>query len=243
VVALDLDGDGVKDLITETHGGQLKVDAFGAVTGAAKALGTIEFPAGTDPAAVWVAPQATGPGSQLAVARTDGYLTVYDAKLMAANAVEGDRPGLRVGGYYAPGGWRDLQRVPISAALDDKKMDRIVVPDSRGALLRLDADQASLSSPPRRVWEKTHTLAPTAIKGLGGSGFGVVAIGLQEPVTEPPSYLLYGLGADGAVVWKQNTESAPINDLVPGKFDGDALLDFAFEWGNPGDVLLRTRSR
>jgi hypothetical protein len=50
------------------------------------------------------------------------------------------------------------------------------------------------------------------------------------------------LRADGSQVWSVPIERAPLNDLVPGRFDGDKIPDLAVQWGDPGDTLLRTRA-
>lgn len=242
VVTLDLDTDGVQDLVAPKLSAGANVTGYGATTGMPVELASFTFPMDVDPIAIWAVPPLTKMYPQAAIATNDGYLVVYDAKLQPTNAdASQGRPGLRVGGYYAAGAWRDLQRSPVVASLDGGAAQAIVVRDSRSALLRLDASTATMVSPPSLVWQKTHAFAPAIVPGLDGGKAGIACLGLAEPVQTPATYVVHALHADGSAIWTQPIETTPFNDLVPGTFDADGVPDLAVQWGDPGDVILRTR--
>ncbi|MBI5533967.1 MAG: VCBS repeat-containing protein [Deltaproteobacteria bacterium] len=239
-LALDMNANGVADLLTLKVSGGAALQSYDALNSPPTPLSVFTFPVDVDPLVGWVIPPTTRPYPQLAFARNDGYVTVYDDKLKATNGTS-DRPGIRIGGYYAAGGWRDLQRTPAVASLDGGAVQSIVVRDSRGALLRLDAQGASKMIPPVRAWQKTHAFAPVIAAGLDGANAGIAAIGIKEPVTVPADYVLYALHANGNVIWSVPIERTPFNEMVPGKLNGDAVPDFAIQWGDPSDTKLRTR--
>src|SRR5262249_13110810 len=143
------------------------ITAYAITGGQPQTLATTMFPMGMNPIAAWVVPPTSGSVPQLAVSRNDGYLVGYDGALAVSNAAPG-RPGMFVPSYYAPGGWGALQTMPVVTSLDGGSVQRVLVPDSRGALVRLDADTASIASPPVTAWAKTRTQAPTVVPGIVG---------------------------------------------------------------------------
>ena len=242
LAAVDLTGDSFDDLVTLTTAGAAQLTVYAAASGAPVQVASYGYPADVDPLVTWIVPPATAAYPQVAVARNDGFLTIYDAQLKPTNELDEDRPGLRIGGYYAAGAWRDLQRSPVVAKLGAAAAEGIVVRDSRGALLRLDASQATLGAPPVKVWQRTHATAPTIVKGLDGANPGIACIGQNEPVTTPPTYYVAALRASGTELWKQPIPVQPYNDLVPGDFDGDATPDLAINWADPGNTSMNTRA-
>jgi MYXO-CTERM domain-containing protein len=240
---IDLDMDGVGDLLTSKLTSPAALEVYKASAGMPASLASHAFPADIDPLVAWVVPPLTKGYPQVAVATNDGYLTVYDKTFLATNADPAQgRPGLRIGGYYAAGAWRDLQRSPVLGSLDGGKAESIVVRDSRGALLRFDPKDASQVAPPTKVWQKTHAFAPAIVPGLDGANPGIACLGNAEPVQIPATYVALALHADGSEIWKQPVETTPFNDIVPGNFNGDATPDLVVQWGDPGDVLLHTKA-
>ena len=235
LVTVDLNGDSVRDLIAGAIDGTLIGGYSVDVTGLTM-LATHTFDAGVKPFAVW----STLPS--VAVGRSDGFLTVYDNGIHPTNDDQASkRPGLRLGGYYANGGDRQLLTTPRVASLDSLGKDAILVPDSRRSLLRLDAAFAGMTVPPKQVWARSHTYVSTIIPGKSGSEPGIVCFGQVEPVTSEPDYYIAWLRPYGTTRWQQLVEKAPINDPIPGDFDLDGVPDVVFEWGSPTDLLLHTR--
>jgi hypothetical protein len=242
LVLLDVSDDMSRDLLTTIpmSGG---LEAFSLVGASPSSIATIDFGDGVTASRAWVFHDATNGRDLLGVARTDGFLTTFASKLAPTNAApDANRPGIAVGGYYSSGAWRQLQQSPVTSPLDGTKLDRVLVNDSRGALLRLDAEEATLGSPPRRSWVKQHTTAPTIVAGLDGALPGIACEGLVDPVTDPPKNLIAALHADGSTIWTSEVESTPMLDIVPGRFNGDSAPDLVFWWGQPTDLLLHTRA-
>ncbi len=237
VVARDVDGDGTVEVLTKTTETTPTLALYSASSGAPVQVASALMPKGADPGNAWTLPDGPGGDISFAVAQSDGYLVIRDSDLHPLNG-----QGMTIRGYYAAGGWGDLRRSPLTAPLDGRGLDRVLVIDSRGALLRLDADQASLASSPKRIWEKTHTLAATVVNGLAGGEPGIACIAQQEPLSVPSQSLARAVRADGSEIWNVPVEQNPFNDLLPGDFTGSGTVDLVVQWGDPGDTLLRTRA-
>ncbi|MBK8255982.1 MAG: VCBS repeat-containing protein [Polyangiaceae bacterium] len=240
--AVDVTNDMASDLVTITTSGVSKLTFYAIAANAPNEVANYGYPADVDPIVSWIVPPTTEMYPQLAVARNDGFLTFFDNQLKPTNEFDADRPGLRIGGYYAAGAWRDLQRSPVIADIDGSGAQAIVVRDSRGALLRLNAKDASLGAPPKKVWQKTHATAPTIVDKLDAMKPGIACIGTNEPVTNPPTYYMASLRADGTEIWKQPIPTQPHNDILPGNFDGDTTPDLVVNWADPGDQSMNTRA-
>jgi hypothetical protein len=119
----------------------------------ATAVGSYDVPAGSQPASSTAATDVAGTGERLLVSRTDGYLVVLDAALRPITFGDPDRPeiGIRTGGYYAGATWPDETAVAgrMRAA---PAPDEIVVADSVGDVVRIDASSATLFEAPAVVW-------------------------------------------------------------------------------------------
>ncbi len=241
VVSLGFGAAGTTGVTTYTGGTSPRISAYAIAGGQPVQLATTTLPMGVNPLAAWMLPPITQGTPQLGVSRNDGYLTVYDGSLAPADAAPG-RPGMSIPSYYAPGAWPDLQRTPVVASLDGSALQRVLVTDSRGALVRLDADTASLASPPVSAWANPATTAPTVVAGLAGGAPGIACLSQQEPITNPTQNLVQVLRADGTVVWSVPIEQNPFNDLLPGSFSGAPVPDLVVQWGAPSDTLLRTRA-
>lgn len=105
----------------------------------------------------------SGAAEGLLIARSDGYLIALDERLASINfgdETEIPQPGIRTGGVYS--GPRGLGHTPITARFDGG-FDEVVVRDSVGRLLRLDASGANLINPPRDVWSWPGGRLPVAL--------------------------------------------------------------------------------
>ena len=241
LATVDLDGDGLQDLVVTSLAEPGKLYVYSGKGGSNKLLASHSYPKGTRALAAWAIEPVTTSYAQIAAVRYDGELVLYDKQLNATPAL-----GIRVGGFYASGAWRQFSRAPRLAALGQTKVDAIIVSDSRSALLRLDAEKATLAAPPVKVWEQTSAFAPSIIQGLdqaaSGARPGVACLGLVEPVTAPPQYRVLALKADGSSLWSQPLTHTPFNDLLFGKLDKDGIPDLIYQWGDNADTKLQTRA-
>jgi hypothetical protein len=234
VVTTSLDGDGVPDLLAY-RGLPIDEVAGYSVKGATPSLlASYKLPKGTSTETVVPFPGTGG----FAVAGNDGRLTFLDAKLAATSA----KP-VAFGGYYAAGGWRALGSSAVVGSLDGTAAQAIVVEDSRGAIVRLDAQTAAFASPPKVAWERFNSAAPAIIKGLdAGTKPGVACLSAVVPLTNPATYQVTALKADGGDLWGSPFSGIAFGDLLPGKSDGDAIPDVLFQLGNVTDTLIATRA-
>ena len=236
VATLDLDGDGLQDLVLTNREQPGKLAVYSGKGGKAKLLATHLYPAGTRAMAAWAVPAVTTSSTQVASVGFDGELTLHDKALKPTPVL-----GVRVGGYHATGRRRDF-RAPRLARLDTSKSDAIVVATSRSALLRLDAREASLTAPPKKVWEKLNAFSPTVVKGLDKANPGIACFGYVSPITSPPTYRVLGLRADGTTLWSKHLDHVPFNDLLPATMNKDGVTDLVYQWGKRSDLTLRTRA-
>jgi len=167
--------------------------------------------------------------------RTDGFLTIYDSNLAPLYAPSPSIPGIQAGGYYGTGAGGPA-RTAITYPLDGGNIDRIVVPDNRQSLLKLNAESASLVEPPAKMWERRSMVSPVVVS-LGALGPGIAGVGTSSNF----QYSLLKLNSAGASIWSAPIEGYPLNDIVPAKLDTDDITDLIYQWGTDGDLLLRTR--
>lgn len=231
LVAADMDGDSVPDLATATQSlGDLV--AFAVAGSSPVAVGNYAAPAGSDLLRVWLMPPLDRPYPQFAVARSDGKFSALDATLKPTAAAIG------FGGYFASGGYGTLAQVPVVAAFVSQAQS-VVVPDSRGALVRLDAAGAGLAVPPTPVWTRLRSVAP-AIASHGAEKI-IACRSITEPVTSPPSYEIRSMNSSGITMWSQPIERTPLNDLMLAQIDSDEFPDVVVQWGSESDTVLHTR--
>ncbi len=242
-ITVDLDADGLDDMVVrDVTSSASRVSMWSAAGGQPMKLGSFEMPIGVEAARAWNLPPIGASQSRVAVERNDGHLVLLDAKAQPTNAKSALVPGIRTGGYYATGGWREHQRGPVVGSLDGGAAQGIVAVDSRRALVRLEAAEASLASPPKVVWQKTHAYSPVIVAALDGANAGVACLAQQEPVTAIPQDLAVTLRADGSTLWAKPLPRSPINDIVPGILDADAVPDLIVQHASASDTLLRTRA-
>lgn len=221
MVVLDFDGDGLVDLVTRKLSAGAELEVYSGKNGAATLLASHALPSDVDPLAAWIVPPTSLPYPQLAVAQNDGTLAFFNNLLQPASL---DHGVMRIGGYL----WSFPRAAVIAPLTGGVAAEPIVVPDSRGALLRLDATTASWVDPPKVVWSRTHTWAAAIVPGLDPASpdnSAVACLALQEPVTTPPAYRLRVLAGDGSEVWQKTLEDPPFHDVLPGMINADGVPD------------------
>jgi hypothetical protein len=155
VFTMQLDDDAPAELILGENGpdGRLvALHAYDADGATPVLLGSFRAPAGVNILVANEVGPMTRDHRQPVVATSDGYLLILDRALAVTNRVEAgefQEPGMRVGGFYT--GAQGPLASPLVGAFSDGAS--ILTPDSRGALVRLDASAASPIAQPLRVDE------------------------------------------------------------------------------------------
>jgi len=234
---IDITGDGLPELLTHNLPPAVsKLIAYTAPGAQPSIAAKYTFEQSVDLLQAWVTGPVDRPYPEVMVASTDGYLRVLDQTFAPTTT-----PGITLGGYYASGKWGELDSQPVIASLGDSTGEAILVPDSRGALVRLDASNASFASPPTVVWQSLKTNAPVVVPQLDGSKPGIGAVKILQPVTVPPHYQIAALRNTGTPIWIVPIDQQPLGGLVPGRLNGDSAPDFFVQWGDPADTILHTR--
>lgn len=234
-VTVDLDGDGILDLMTgNATGGPPDLEGYVTSNGPSPVINyaSLPFSKGLGPIAFWsVSPVDLG-APQIAVAEVDGTLRFLDHKLQPTASV------VRFGGYYAPGGWEDLGKAPIIASVGGAAQ-AIFTRDSRGRLLRLDASKATPDVAPVEVWSFEGAFSPIVVPGLLGGKTGIASVYEDHSASPPIRAVLAMDPASGAVVWNSPIPAGAVNDILPGNFDLDGTTDIAVQWTSAaGDQLI-----
>lgn len=250
VLALDLGGlggDGVSEILTA-----------GILPGSALAAHDLVTPAGAAPATVavhafdqaagllaaWHVPAPAGASPDqpvLLVAASNGRMHLLDAALAPVQR------GVRFGGYLPRGDWRNLHLTPVTGDLG-AGADSVLVRDSRGVLVRIDALGAGLASPPVASWEVPNASSPILL--------GVEpheAIACRQEITDGGGSTgqdrVLVLDPGGGLRWQAALPGVILSDLVPARLgpgDGDAgppgPMDLIVQWGRTSDVALQHRA-
>jgi MYXO-CTERM domain-containing protein len=185
----------------------------------------------------------------LAVGTTDEAVSILTAWVTPALPEEPARmqvldiglqsiaPGFRFGGYYPRGDWRYLYMTPVVANLGGGA-DSVVISDSRGALVRIDAREASMAVPPEVPWSVPGMSAPIVVPDLDSGAPGVVC---QETALGGDHSVVV-LDAGGARLRSAEVGGQLLSDIVPANLDGDGIADFIIQWGERDNLDLRHRA-
>lgn len=231
VLTLDITGDGVAELFLASTGPGGGLVAYDVASGAPEAVASFPVSEWVSIVTAWATPALPQEPPRLLVALSDGIMHVLDDELGVLAR------GLRFGGYYPKGDWRNLYITPVLADLGTGA-DSIVMSDSRGALLRIDAEAASMAVPPRVPWSVRDATSPIIVPGLDGDAPGIVC--RQEAVDGSHSVTV--LDASGALLRSADVGGQLLSDIVPAELDGDGVADLIVEWGEPGNLELRHRA-
>jgi hypothetical protein len=173
-----------------------------------------------------------------AMSRSDGFLAPYDELLVLQVGVDSMRLP-RTGGHVATGTFRALGGPPRTHDLDRDDRDEIVVVDSRGALVRLDTEDAALFAPPRPTWSRGSTTFPAVTGGADGEPV-IACVTSDLSIPASPEFSLSVVDADGNEAWSTAIGGPPLSDLIAGDLDGDVIPDLAVQWGLTTDLMLHT---
>lgn len=232
---IDLDGDGKGELITLRQSTPRESVAT-SLAATAKTIATYALPANTGSLLATV-PRAAG-GPSLFLAQDDGQLVGLDKSL---KPLAGSVP-VRFGGYYADGGWKNLTNSAAVAAMNGATAQSVFVPDSRRALLKLDASKATNASPPAVNWRRTATDSPAVVRNILGGKDAIACHGTPGLGTPAEKYEVVLLKEDGTVAWKHDSLGPARSDILAGDVNKDGTPDLVFQFGKAGDRLTRNRA-
>jgi hypothetical protein len=236
VITADLDGDALPELITWRLSKTPVISGYSIKGGAPAPLASLPFPDDVSPTSLWALPPVDRPFPQIAIARTDGVLHLLDQALQPTAAA------IRFGGYYSPGEWGQLGQTGVIASLDGGPAQQILFTDSKGALRRIDADGASLDTPPITRWEVRGASHPLVVPGLDG-GAPAIATFARLPPPSKDSTVRVVRGATGESLWEVPIPEQPINDLVMARLTLGDTPDLVFQTPDPAQPgLVRTRA-
>ena len=239
----DIDGDGTGDLVTGLRSDPRTLVGYQLTGSDVAELARFDLPPGADLQRTWPLTAVSDDDLELAVTGSHGILILLGQGLAPVHDGSDDvsYAELTTGGYYAPG-WVNHETSPRSARLSEGGPERLLLRDSRGSLLALDAELGAFAAPPAVLWDVVGATAPSVVPGLDGDDPGIACLVTDQPVTTPPTYSIVALDGEGGTLWRQPAPADPLNDPVPGNFDGDGTPDLVYQWGDPGDILIHTRA-
>ncbi|HEY3821385.1 MAG TPA: VCBS repeat-containing protein [Polyangiaceae bacterium] len=222
LVTPDLNQDGVDDLLTLEASTGAAIFDYAAPTGAATQVATFAFPNGVTPLATWATPPATASAPQVIMATSDGLLALYDDGLDPGAAIQ-------AGGYCAGGA--------VMTSFGANLPQAVIVGGSQGALLRYDAQAASLANPPPPTWTVPNCTAPSVVGSLDTTNPGIVCRSTQQT----PS--LSALRGDGSTIWNvPMPDQGAIHDALPGSATGGAPTIFVQTGDSASNATTRALS-
>ncbi|ACY15828.1 VCBS repeat-containing protein [Haliangium ochraceum] len=175
-------------------------------------------------------------GGGILVATSDGRVHRLDGALASRG------PSVRAGGYLPRGDWRNLHLTPVLGDVG-AGVDEIFISDSRGALLRLDASDASLAVPPRLRWQLADSDGPVLLGQTPDGAYRELAC--RQRRDEGERVLV--LSPEGVERWRVDLPGALLSDLVPLALaptatDAGERSALLVQWGRADDVALRHRA-
>lgn len=187
---------------------------------------------------VWTLPAQPDESAAVFVATSDGLMRSLDENLGLVT------DGLRFGGYYPKGDWRNLHITPVTGDLG-AGADSVIVTDARGALIRVDAQAGQDSSEddpeaptPSLIWSMNSTSYPIIVPGLVDGAPGIACRQIDDDGTRR----IRVVAADGQPVRDHDIngdgDARMLSDLVPAHLDGDGVPDLIMQWAQPGDLDL-----
>ncbi len=233
VLSLDFDQDGIDELVTMARESSADLTLSRTSNGFPEQLGIYQAPVDTTLLTAWHFPPQGG-GLGLVVAQSDGNMHLLDSMLQPAS---GDKTiGASFGGFYSTGGFRQLSTTPLLGIID-LGAPGLLVSNSSGALLRLDASSASLSQGPATVWSRPRTSGALIVPGLNAGASGLLAL---ETASSGNQQDVVALSASGQTLWVAPLPGVALTDVLWGKVNGDPVA--YVQYGDPNDTMLRTRA-
>jgi len=177
-ITIDVDADGHREVVigAKQANGSWQLQAYDLSDSSPTAKRT--YPITPEVTLIAIQRRTLEQGENLLVGRSDGFLAVLDHNLVPTNEWHypgGILPGMKIGGYLS--GWRGLGIASLSADLLGDASDDLVVRDSRGAVLALDASGATVSNPPDIAWQVSGQRWYPALVDVTGDGRPEVATG------------------------------------------------------------------
>jgi MYXO-CTERM domain-containing protein len=230
-LALDLLGDGnvVPVFFVDAAGATPAAYVAARVaSGAPATLATFQVPAGITILTNQVYANLNRKYPQLVLARNDGFLVFLDSAFQPTNGGTFGSPefpevlpGMRVGGFIG---------APIAPRLG-AAADTVVVTDSRGALVGLDAAQAWMSTAPAKSWELARAGSPSIAPKIDNGKPGLVC-------ASNGAATLTALRADGTTIWAHDLPSGTLSgDPLAADVNGDGVSDVLAAHLTTGSVL------
>jgi hypothetical protein len=210
----DLNNDGIPDALTLTHPSDSSLYDYAAPLGVPKQVATYAFPAGVAAISTWVVQATTEKYPQVATVSNDGLLDLFN------NALAPDL-AIKIGGFCAGG----LRNSPLLSTLGSGGGQPVFINDSRGDLIRFNAQGATFAGPPLQAWSVSDCANPSVIPALDGANSGIVCHSNQPPTVETPS--LSALRGDGSRLWNVPLPARAVDDALPASApDGGAPTIF-----------------
>lgn len=223
VLAIDIDDDGLLDLITEGTSG---LSAFSMNSASAPVLvASLPMPSEAEILQAWPLDSAEG---AFMVADSRGFLHVVDKDLDTLTP-----DGIRFGGYLTEGDWRRQYKTPVAGNLGGVG-ESLLLPDSRGRLIRLDARGTSIASPPTPVWAVDDSTGPILV-----SNSGEPAIACRQAIVDSPNHRVAVLSAAGQELWHYEPGGRVLSGLLPAIVGVSELPGIIIEWGLGSDRALQ----